>query len=44
VDAFELRDTGEVDQVLRRGEPQLHHGDKAMPTRKRTAIVAELGK
>jgi hypothetical protein len=43
-DALELRNAGKIDQILRSGEPQLHHRDKAMPTSERTAFFAELGK
>ena len=41
--AFELGNAGEIDQIRRRGEPQLHHRDEAVPAGERAAIVAELG-
>ncbi len=43
-DAFELADAGEVDEMVRRREPELHHGDEAMPASERPCLVAEIGK
>ena len=43
-DAFEVADVGEVDQMLRRREPELHHRDQAMPAGQRPRLLAEIGK
>ena len=40
--AFELGDGGEIDQICRRGQPQLHHRDKAVTAGERAAVVAQL--
>ena len=42
-DALEVADAGEVDEVGRRREPQLHHRDQAMAAGKRAGVVAEIG-
>ena len=42
-DAFELGDAGEIDEVRRRGEAQLHHRDQAVPAGEGASVVAPLG-
>ena len=42
-DAFEVGDAGEIDQMRRRRQPQLHHRDKAVAAGQRPAVVAEFG-
>ena len=42
-DAFELGDAGEIDEMRRRREPQLHHRDEAVAAGKRAAVVAQFG-
>ena len=43
-DAFELGDAGEIDEMRRRGEAQLHHRDQAVAAGERAAVVAQIGR
>jgi hypothetical protein len=42
-DALQVRDAGEVDEVLGRREPELHHRDQAMASGQRPRVLAEIG-
>ena len=42
-DTFEFGNIGEIDQVRRRGEPQLHHRNKAVLRGEGAAVLPELG-
>ena len=42
-DAFEVGDAGEIDEMRRRGEAQLHHRDQAVPAGEGASVVAPLG-
>ena len=42
-DALELADAAEIDQMLRRGQAKLHHGDQAVAAGERPGVVAEIG-
>ena len=42
-DALELADAAEVDQMLGRGQPQLHHRDEAVAAGERPRVLAEIG-
>ncbi len=41
-DAFEACDRAEINEMRRAGEPELHHGNKAMPTGERPSVLAKL--
>ncbi len=43
-DAAELGDAAEIDQMLGRGQAQLHHRDQAVAAGQRPGLVAEIGK
>ena len=40
--AFEVGNAGEIDQVGRTRETELHHGDQSVPPGKRASVLAEL--
>ena len=42
-DSLEPGDRTQIDQVRGVGEPQLHHGDQAVPAREQATFVAMLG-
>ena len=42
-DAFEVGDARKVDQMVGRGEPQLHHRDQAVAAGERARVLAEIG-
>ena len=42
-DALEVADAAEIDQMLRRGQPQLHHRDQAVAAGQRPGVLAEIG-
>ena len=42
-DALQAGDAVQIDQMLRRREPQLHHRDQAVAAGERPGLVAERG-
>ena len=42
-DAFEVGDAGEIDQMRRLRQPQLHHRNKTVAAGQRPAVVAQFG-
>ena len=40
-DAFEVGDAGEIDQIRRLRQPQLHHRNEAVAAGQRPAVVAQ---
>ena len=43
-DALQVGDAAEVDEMRRRGEPELHHGNEAVAAAERARVLAEIGK